>query len=131
MDTITTDQLNTLSQQYLDMGNALLAFRENNTGISDQDNDTMEQLQNEILDKAGQLATLAAMQAGTEAASAVNRLIEVNGQITATLSHLADVQKVIDIAAAAINVVVAVISLKPGDIISATGGLFNTCGIVL
>lgn len=131
MDQISTDQLNTLATQFLAMGNALLAFRENTAGISNDDDATLEQLQNELLDKAGQLATMAAIASGQEAANAVNGLTKVNDQITQSLKKLADVQKAIDIATAAVKVVVSVISMNPGGIVDAVGGLTTTCNIKL
>jgi cob(I)alamin adenosyltransferase len=129
MDEITSEQLNTLAQQFLDMGNALLAYREGDQAIPADQDAELEQLQNDLLDKAGQLATMGAIASGEEAASAVNSLSQVNAQITQTLQGLADVQKVIDIAAAALKVVVSVISMKPGDIVDSVGGLATTCGI--
>jgi hypothetical protein len=131
MDQITTDQLNTLATQFLAMGNAILAFRENNAGIDAADDAALEQLQNELLDKAGQLATMAAIQSGQEAAAAVNGLTQVNDQVTQTLQSLADVQKVIDIGTAALKVGVSVISMDPGDIVDAADGLALACNIKL
>ncbi len=131
MDQITTDQLNTLATQFLDMGNAILAFRENTAGISPGDDAELEQLQNELLDKAGELATMAAIASGPAAAAAVASLAQVNDQITQSLQSLADVQKAIDIATAAVKVVVSVISMNPGNIVDAIGGLTSTCNIKL
>ncbi|MBS1524847.1 MAG: hypothetical protein JST19_04305 [Bacteroidetes bacterium] len=131
MDQITSDQLNALSLQFLAMGNALLDFRANNPGIDPTEDNALEQTINELLDKAGQLATMSAIASGQEAASAVASLSQVKDQITQTIQHLAGVQKAIDIAAAALKVVVAVISMKPGDIVNSAGGLATTCGIHL
>jgi hypothetical protein len=131
MDQITTDQLNALAQQFLAMGNALAAFRENAQGISPGDESNLEQLSDTLLDNAGQLVTMAAIASGEEAASAVNNLSKINDQITQSIQHLTDVQKAIDIATAALKVVVSVVSMKPGDIINSVGGLASTCGINL
>ena len=129
MDQITTDQLNTLATQFLAMGNAILAFRENNAGIDDDA--ALEKLQSELLDKAGQLAAMAAISSGEAAAQAVNSLVKVNDQITQSLQDLADVQKAIDIATAAVKVVVSVISMNPGSIVDAISGLATTCNVKL
>lgn len=129
MDQITSEQLDTLAQQFLDMGNAVLAYRENNQDIPADKDKELEGLQNGLLHQAAQLATTAAIASGEEAANAVSSLSQVNAQITQTIQGLADVQKVIDIAAAALKVVVSVISMKPGDIVDSVGGLATTCGI--
>jgi len=129
MDEISSEQLNSLSQQFLDMGNAILSYRENNQNIPRDQDTELEQLQNSLLDKAGQLATMAAIASGEEAASAINGLSAVNAQITQTIQGLADVQKVIDIAASALKVVVSVISMKPGNIVDSVLGLATTCGV--
>jgi cob(I)alamin adenosyltransferase len=129
MDQITSEQLNTLAQQFLDMGNALLAYRENNPALPANINTQLEQLQNALFDKAGQLATMAAIVSGQEAASAVNSLTQVNAQITQSIQGLENVQKVINIAAAALHVAVAVISMNPRDIINAVGGLAAAAGV--
>ena len=129
MDEITSEQLNTLAQQFLDIGNAILTFRENMAGITADEDATLVQIQNELLDKAVQLATLSAIASGREAASAISRLSQVNAKIILSLQSLEDVQKVIDIATAALKVVVSVISMKPGTIVDSVGGLLTTCGI--
>jgi hypothetical protein len=129
MDQISSAQLQTLSQQFLDMGNAILRFRENATIITDDQDSALEQLQNELLDNSQKLATMSAIASGQEAANAVASLSQVNSQITDTIKTLADVQKVIDIATAALKVVVAVVSMQPGTIVDSIGGLVTTCGI--
>lgn len=129
MDQITPEQLSTLAQQFLDMGNAILSFREDNEAlIGDKDAD-LEATQNQLLDKAAQLAMLSAIASGPAAATAIGNLSAVNTQITKTIKDLAEVQQVIDIAAAALKVVTSVISMNPKDIIDAVGGLGTACGI--
>ena len=86
-------------------------------------------LQNELLDKAGQLATMTAIAAGEAAADAVNSLAQVNDQIAQSIQNLADVQQVIDIGTAAVKVIASVINMNPGDIVDAIGGLAAACNI--
>ena len=131
MEQITTDQLNILATQFLSMGNAILVFRESTIDINTDDDSTLEQLQNQLLDNAGQLATMAAIASGAAAATAVSNLAQVNDQIAQSIQHLTDVQKAIDIATAAVKVVVSVISMNPGSIVDAIGGLATTCNIKL
>ncbi|WP_184544649.1 hypothetical protein [Mucilaginibacter sp. FT3.2] len=131
MDQITPEQLNTLAQQFLDMGNAILSYRENNQAIIGDNDADLEITQNELLDKAGQLAMLSAIASGPAAATAISKLIAVNVQITGTIKNLAEVQQVIDIASAALKVVTSVISLNANDIIDSIGGLSTACGITI
>ena len=127
MGQLTAEQLNALSVQFLAIGKAILAYRMSND-LGDRDAE-LEDLQNQILEKAAELATHSAVEAGDEAADAIAGLSGVTGQITATIQKLTDIQKAIDIATSALKVVVSVVSLDPGGIVEGADDLATNCNI--
>jgi len=96
--------------------------------LNDAQDQQLATLQSQLLAGATQLATQSAIISGTEAGDAIDQLNQVTSQISQTIQNLAEVQKVIDIAAAALKVVTSVISMSPQSIITSAQGLATTCG---
>jgi hypothetical protein len=126
MSQLTAEQLTTLSGQFTNLGNAILNYRMANTLTDTQDQD-LEQLQNQLLAGATQMATQSAIIAGTEASGVIDQLNKVTSHVSQTIAQLVEVQKVIDIAAASLKVVTSVISMNPQNIISSAEGLASVC----
>jgi hypothetical protein len=130
MGTITSEQLTALADQFNTIAAALEDYRENNA-LPDEESQQLEQLESQLSDGAVKLATQSAIETADEASAALNSLAGINTLIGQTIKGLQDVQQAITIAASAVQVASSVISMNPGQIVNAVGGLANACNIHL
>jgi hypothetical protein len=127
MSKLTATQLTATSAQFAAIANAILNYRMSAT-LSDAQDQQLEGIQKQLLSGSNELAAQSAVIAGTEAGDAISQLNQVTNQISQTIIHLAEVQKVINIAAASLKVVTSVIRMNPQNIISSVEGLIRVYG---
>ncbi len=124
MNQLTSVQLSNLSAQFKAVGEAVLNYRvANEKLINDEEDRELEGFQNTILNNAGKLNALSAIAVGDEAEKALNQLTGINTGIIQTMAKLGNVQHVINIASCMLNIITAILSLKPADIVASVAAL--------
>jgi hypothetical protein len=128
MPNLTPDQLNTIAERLLAISDAIDDYLDSPPAplLSSQET-SLTALRNKLNANAEIIANTALTAALDDAADAVSNLNKITAHIDTDIQHLTDVQKIIDLAGAALNLTVAIIGFEtnPGAIPGAVSGLVD------
>jgi len=124
METLTAQQANKLADHFLSMGRAIGDFRyANHSSLTPERNKEIKELQDSVLKAADELYTISATLVLENIEKDLATMGNISLKMKSTLKQLKNIQKAIDIAAAAADLGSAVISKNPTAITAGISAL--------
>jgi hypothetical protein len=128
MPVLTADQLNSIASNLLAIGEAIDDYLDSPpVKLQPAQITSLGALRDKIFADVATISGAALSVSLDDAAGAVTGLNKITANIDTDIEHLTDVQKVINVAGAAVNLAVAIIGVEtdPGAIPGAVSGLIN------
>lgn len=124
MTNLTSEQVNQLANQFLAISNEIEKFLEiNESTLSDQEKQKLDDLEIAILNDANKLFSLSASLVMSDVQTSLATINKVTSSIKSTYKTLQDIQKAINVATAVVTLTSAIISQNPQAIVTSTTGL--------
>jgi hypothetical protein len=127
MGNLTSKQAGILANDFLGMAQSVGEYRYQHFGkLTQKQDQTIKDLHWSILNYSDDLFTLAATLVMNDVETSLKKIEDVTTDIKNSYHHLKEVQKAIEVAAAAVTLGASIISKNPQAITDAIVGLINT-----
>lgn len=114
---LTSKQITELGDEFLAIGKNVGDYRLNNREkLSEEENKSLKTYHRSLIDRADELYTTSAALVMDEVDASMNTIKGITTEIDKVYKKLLNVQKAIDIAAAAVNLAAAIFTMKPAAI---------------
>ena len=129
MTLLTSEQVNQLADNFLDIAKAIGNYRFQNFGkLSKSENRKIKELQASVLDYSDNLYTLSATLVMEAIETSLSSLASVTTQITDTYTKLEDIQKAINVATSVVTLGESILTKNPQAIADSISRLIDTWG---